>query len=85
MYENRTTWHIHNYLCKLSRSNLIKLQAIQVRHRMQHARQHHTAKLEKAPGMPVSSEDRHQSPPYFVSFLFLNCIALSSQTNKNNE
>ena len=27
--KNRTTWHIYNYLCKLSRSNLIKLQAIQ--------------------------------------------------------
>jgi hypothetical protein len=66
-------WHIHNYLCKLSRSNLIKLQAIQARHRMQHAIQYHTAKLEKAPGMPVSLEDRHQSLPYFFpsSLLFL--------------
>ena len=51
---------------------------------MQHARQYHTTKLEKAPGMPVSPEDRHQSLPYF-SFLFLNCIALPSQTQKKNE
>ena len=63
--KNRTTWHIHNYLCKLSKTNLIKLQAIYVRQRMQHARQYHTAKLEKAPGMPVSPKDRHQSLPYF--------------------
>ena len=61
--KNRTTWHIHNYLCKLSRSNLIKLQAIQARQHMQHARHYHTSKLEKAPGMLVSPEDRHQSLP----------------------
>ena len=82
--KNRTAWHIHNYLCKQSRSNLIKLQAIKVGHYTQHARQYHTAKLEKARGIPVSPEDRHQSLPYF-SFLFLNCIALSSQTHKKNE
>ena len=61
--KNRTTWHIHNYLCKLSRSNLIKLQAIQARHCMQHARKYHTAKLEKAPVMPVPPEDRHRFLP----------------------
>jgi hypothetical protein len=38
-------------MCKLSRCNLIKLEAIQARHRMQHASKYHTAKLEKAPGM----------------------------------
>ena len=63
--KSRTTRHIHNYLCILSKSNLIKLQAIQVRHHMQYAREYHTAKLEKAPGMLVSPEDRHKSLPYF--------------------
>ena len=38
---------------------------------MQHARQYHTAKLEKAPGMPVSLEDRHQSLPYLFPSCFL--------------
>ena len=34
MYKNRTTWHIHNYLCKLSRSHFNKLEAMQARHHM---------------------------------------------------
>ena len=38
---------------------------------MQHARQYHTAKLEKAPGMPVSQEDHHQSLAYFLPSSFL--------------
>ena len=38
-------------MCKLSRCNLIKLEAIQARHHMQHARKYHTTKLKKAPGM----------------------------------
>ena len=88
MYKKRTTWHIHNYLCKLSTSNLIKLQALQARHRMQHARQYHTAKLEKAPVMPISSEERHQSLPYFYpsSFLIvLPCqVKPTRKMNKNS-
>ena len=84
--KNRTTWHIHNYLCKLSRSNLIKLQAIQVRHCMQHARQYHTTKLEEAPVMPVSPEDRHQSLPFFPSsyiILFPCHVKPTRKMNKN--
>ena len=38
---------------------------------MQHARQYHTTKLEKAPEMPVSPEDRHQSLPYIFPSSFL--------------
>ena len=44
---------------------------MQARHRMQHATQYHTAKLEKAPGMPVSPEDRQQFLPYFFPSSFL--------------
>ena len=35
--KNRTSWHIHNYLCKLSRSRFNKLEAIQARHHMKDA------------------------------------------------
>ena len=71
MYERQDVMAYSQLLCKLSRSNLIKLQGIQVRHRMQHARQYHTAKLEKAPGMSVSPEDCHQSLPYCFPSSFL--------------
>ena len=55
---------------------------------MQHARQYHTAKLEKAPGMPVLPEDRHQSLPSFFpsSFLIvLPCqVKPTRKMNKNH-
>ena len=35
--KNRTAWHIHTYLCKLSRSHFNKLEATQGRHHMKDA------------------------------------------------
>ena len=40
-------------MCKVSRCNLTKLEAIQARHHMQHATTFDSAKLKQAPGMVV--------------------------------
>ena len=59
---------------------------MQARHCMQHARQYHTAKLEKTPRMPVSPEDRHQSLPYFFpSYFFIVLPCQVKPTRKMNK
>ena len=44
---------IKGIMCKVSRCNLTKLEAIQARHHMQHATTFDSAKLKQAPGMVV--------------------------------
>jgi hypothetical protein len=45
-------------MCKLSRCNLIKLEAIQARHHMQHASKYHTATWDGGVGL--------LGPPYLL-------------------
>ena len=49
--ETGTRVLVTSIMCKVSRCNLTKLEAIQARHHMQHATTYHTAKLEQAPWM----------------------------------
>ena len=54
-YVSKTGRHviIKGIMCKVSRCNLTKLEAIQARHHMQHATIFDSAKLKQAPGMVV--------------------------------
>ena len=45
-------------MCKVSRCNLTKLEAIQARHHMQHATTFDSAKLKQAPGLVVAGVSR---------------------------